>query len=117
MLIDAARTLDHLVTMTAPGAPVAPVVDALGEVARTIRAELPGVEQSRAGAAFVDELARVANSAGKLGESLQELASTDGMTTFDPAFAADDASWDDWFTHAAASVRDAAQATSSTRSV
>ncbi len=117
MLIHAAATLDQLVAMTAPGAPVAPVVESLQSVASELRADLPAVEQARAGAAFVDDLARIANAAGQLGDSLHELASVDGMTEFDAAFAADDAQWDDWFARSAQLVRDAAQATASTASV
>lgn len=108
MLITAASTLDRLVTLTAPGAPVAPVVTALGEVETEVRAALPALEAARGGATLADQLARIRNSAGTLRESLEELQSVDRMTTFDPAFAADDPSWDTWFTQSAQLVRDAA---------
>jgi hypothetical protein len=117
MLIDAAASLDRLVTLTAPGAAVAPVVDELASVAATIRAELPALAQARTSAALVDELGRIANSAGQLHDSLAELARDDGMTTFDPVFSADDPAWDDWFTRSATIVRDAVQASRSTMSV
>ena len=117
MLIDAAASLDRLVLLTGPGKPVAPVVAELESVAGTIRAQLPAVEQARAGAAFVDDLARIANAAGQLGDSLQELADVDGMTDFDAAFAADDPGWDSWFASSAQLVRDAGQAIRSTASV
>lgn len=108
MLIDAATSLDRLVAMTAPGAPVAPVVEELHAVAATIRSQLPALEQARTGASTLEALGRIANSAGQLGDSLDELVRVDQMTTFDAAFAADDAQWDDWFVRAASSVRDAA---------
>ena len=109
MLITTASTLDRLVTLTAPGAAVAPVVAALGEVEVQVRDALPALEAMRGGVGLVDQLARIRNSAGMLRDSLSELQSVDGMTTFDPAFAADDASWDAWFTKSAQLVRDAAK--------
>ncbi len=108
MLITTASTLDRLVTLTAPGAPVAPVVAALGEVESQVRDALPALEASRGGFGLVDQLDRIRNSAGMLRESLADLESVDGMTTFDAAFEADDASWDAWFTQSAQLVRDAA---------
>jgi hypothetical protein len=108
MLITAASRLDQLVQLTAPGAPVAPVVAALDEVQSIVRDSLPALEQARASASLVDGLRRIANSAGQLHDSLAELATVDGMTTFDPAFAADDASWDTWFRESATVVRAAA---------
>jgi hypothetical protein len=119
MLIHAATLLDQLVTLTAPAAQVAPVVESLASVASTIRAELPALEQARTSAAMLDDLQRIANSAGQLHDSLDELMRVDGMQTFDPAFAADDAAWDDWFTRSAEIVRAAAagQPITSTASV
>jgi hypothetical protein len=122
MLIDAARTLDSLVTMTAPGASVPPVAAALQDVSTTIRAELPALRRAGLGASSVDGLERIANSTGQLHDSLDELVRVDGMATFDPAFAQDDHEWDAWFASSAQVVREAAQRvgaqpTSSTRSV
>lgn len=108
MLITTAATLDRLVTLTAPGAPVAPVVAALGDVEAHVRDSLPVLGAARGGSGFVDQLDRIRNSAGVLRESLAKLQSAEGMTTFDAAFAADDASWDAWFTQSAQLVRDAA---------
>lgn len=108
MLLPTAATLDRLVTLTAPGAPVAPVVQALGDVEAQVRDALPALRQSRAGAGLVDQLDRIRNSAGMLRDSLAELQAVDGMKTFDAAFAADDASWDAWFTQSAQLVREAA---------
>ncbi len=108
MLITTASTLDRLVTLTAPGAPVAPVVAALGEVETQVRDALPALEASRGGGGLVDQLDRIRNSAGMLRQSLAELQAVDGMANFDAAFAADDASWDAWFTRSAQLVRDAA---------
>ncbi len=107
-LATAASSLDRLVSLTAPGAQVAPVVEELRTVEQSLRDALPGLRQSRTGASLVDQLDRVRNSAGTLRESLEELMTRDGMTSFDPAFTSDDASWDTWFTHSAQLVRDAA---------
>lgn len=108
MLISTATTLDRLMTLTAPGAPVAPVVAALGEVESQLRDAVPALEASRGGSGLADQLDRIRNSAGMLRESLAELQAVDGMTTFDAAFSADDAGWDAWFTQSAQLVRDAA---------
>lgn len=108
MLLPAAASLDRLVTLTAPGAPVAPVIDELDAVNRLVQSALPALEQARVGAALVDQLDRIRNSAGTLRDSLRELVELDGMTTFDPAFAADDPAWDAWFVQSAQLVRDAA---------
>lgn len=110
MLIAAASTLDRLVTLTAPGAAVAPVVAALADVETHVEDALPALRQSRVGAALVDELDRIRNSAGMLRDSLAELQSVDSMTTFDAAFSADDASWDAWFAQSAQLIRDAVAA-------
>ncbi|MCW2924532.1 MAG: hypothetical protein JWM98_1936, partial [Thermoleophilia bacterium] len=59
---------------------------------------------------LLGEMDRITGAARTLHDSLAELAATDGMTTFDPAFASDDASWDEWFTASAALVRTAEQA-------
>ena len=108
MLITTASTLDRLVTLTAPGAPVAPVIAALGDVEAQVRDALPALEAAPGGVRLVDQLDRIRNSAGMLRDSLAELQAVDGMTTFDAAFAADDASWDAWFSQSAQLVRDAA---------
>jgi hypothetical protein len=119
MLIDAAAMLDQLVILTAPAAEVAPVVEALSSVASTIRSELPALEQAQTGAVALDQLGRIANSSEQLRSSLDELMRVDGMTTFDPAFAADDAEWDSWFMRSAEIVRTVAsdQPITSTASV
>ncbi len=108
MLAPAASTLDRLVSLTAPNAPVAPVVAALADVESQVREALPSLRALPAGGALADQLDRIRNSAGTLRTSLAELSAVDGMTAFDQAFAADDASWDAWFTQSAQLVRDAA---------
>lgn len=108
MLIHAASSLQSLVALTAPGAPVAPVVVALGQVRDSLLESLPALRQSRAGAVLVDQVDRTRNSADQLHHSLAELVRTEGMTTFDASFAADDPSWDAWFTESAQILSDAA---------
>lgn len=108
MLIPAATTLDRLVTLTAPGAPVAPVVTALNDVRTALDAGRPALEQARASAWLIGEIDRIRGAASTLRDSLHELAQVDGMTHFDPAFAADDPGWDAWFTQSAELVRQAA---------
>lgn len=110
MLLPVAATLDRLVTLTAPGAPVAPVIAALDEVAAGIAADRPALVQARASASLLAQVDRVQAMAVQLGGALRELVRTDGMTTFDPAFAADDAGWDANFREHAAIVRRAASA-------
>ncbi|MCW2925080.1 MAG: hypothetical protein JWM98_2484, partial [Thermoleophilia bacterium] len=91
MRISPADTFDRLVQLTAPGAPVAPVVAALADAAGEVVALRPALEQAHASAYLLGEMDRITGAARTLHDSLAELAATDGMTTFDPAFASDDA--------------------------
>ncbi len=65
----------------------------------------PALVQAKASAWLLDELGRVGGSAMSLHDALAELVQRDGMSTFDAAYAADDASWDAWFTESAELVR------------
>jgi hypothetical protein len=105
MLLPVAATLDRLVTLTAPGAPVAPVIAALDEVAAGVAVAHPALEQAKASAWLLGQMDRVQGMATQLAGALRELAANDGMTTFDPAFAADDAAWDANFREHAELVR------------
>ncbi|MEO6867979.1 MAG: hypothetical protein ABI200_08155 [Gaiellales bacterium] len=108
MLIPAATTLDHLVRLTAPGAPVTPVIRALDEVQAGAAAARPALVQAKASVWMLGEVDRIRGAAQTLRDSLAELQERDGMTSFDPAFAADDAAWDAWFTESAGILRIAA---------
>jgi hypothetical protein len=59
MLLPVAATLDRLVVLTAPGAPVAPVIAALGEVAAGLAADRPALEQAHASAWLLGQVDRV----------------------------------------------------------
>ena len=107
MLLPAASSLDRLVTLTAPGAPVAPVIAELATVARELDDARPALEQARASAYTLGQVDRVHGMATQLGSSLEQLVREDGMTTFDPAFATDDPEWDATFREHAAIVRQA----------
>ncbi len=102
MHIASIATLHALRDLTAPGAPVAPVTEALGAVAcdveQTVR---PALVQARASQWMLGEVDRISRAATTLRDSLGELASRDGMSRFDAAFAADDPSWDAWFSESA----------------
>jgi hypothetical protein len=104
----AAASLDRLVALTAPGAAVAPVIEELATVDRELQAARPALEQARASAYTLGQLDRVQGMATQLGSALAQLVREDGMTTFDPAFAADDAEWDATFREHAEIVRRAA---------
>jgi hypothetical protein len=110
MQITATRDLQQLVTLTAPGAPVGPAIAKLDDVVQSIRAARPALAQARAGAELLDELDRIQGSAATLRNALADLIANDGMTTFDPAFSQDDASWDAWFTASAKTLAQAEQA-------
>lgn len=105
MLIDVARSLHRLVSLTAPGAEVRPVVELLASVADDLGASRPALVHAAASEWLLGEVDRIAGAARTLHDSLDELELRDGMTTFDAAFAADDASWDAWFAEAADLVR------------
>lgn len=107
MLLPAASSLDRLVTLTAPGAPVAPVIAELGSVARELEQARPALEQASASAWMLGQVDRVHGMATQLGGALSQLVREDGMTSFDPAFAADDAEWDATFREHAELVRSA----------
>lgn len=105
MLLPAAASLDRLVTLTAPGAPVAPVIAELQALARELDDARPVLERAAASPYTLGELARVEGMANQLGSALAQLVREDGMTTFDPSFASDDPEWDATFREHATIVR------------
>lgn len=94
MQITAVESFRQLVQLTAPGAPVAPVIAELDSAVRSIVRATPELTQAHASAQLLDDLDRIRGSAATLRNTLQELVTNDGMSTFDAAFAADDPDWD-----------------------
>ena len=87
--------------MTAPRAPVKPVVAALTELGTSLDAARPKLIDAHASEWLLGEVDRVRSAGTTLRDSLIQLVEQDGMKTFDPAFAADDVSWDAWFAESA----------------
>ncbi len=95
MRIASISTLEQLAAITAPGAPVAPVITGLDAVARDVGETVrPALVQARASQWLLGEVDRIRGAATTLRDSLSQLAEHEGMTTFDAAFAADDPEWD-----------------------
>ncbi|MCW2962041.1 MAG: hypothetical protein JWM90_2428 [Thermoleophilia bacterium] len=107
MQITAATSFDKLITLTAPGAAVAPVVAELDSAAASLRAARPVFAQAQVSAQLLGELDRIQGAAATLRNALHELEHRDGMTVFDAAQSADDVHWDAWFTRSAELIRSA----------
>lgn len=111
MQIPAAQSFRQLVSLTAPGAPVAPVIAQLDAAVQSLKAVRPALEQAHASAQLLDDVDHIQGSAATLRNALFDLQTNDGMVTFDAAFAADDADWDAKFTSWATTLEHGAGAT------
>ncbi|MCW2949114.1 MAG: hypothetical protein JWN41_127 [Thermoleophilia bacterium] len=98
----------RLVALTHVGSPVAPVIATLDHAVRSLDAARPALEQTHASATTLDAVDRAQGGAATLRNALAELQANDGMTKFDPSFAADDPAWDANFSGWADALQSAA---------